>query len=316
MPLTPPALTYFREVARTGSITEAAAAHLIAPSAISRQIAKLEAEIGVALFERHTRGMTLTEAGHRLLVHVRRNEMETSVLLAEMRGIDTAEPRTITVACTEGFAYRVVPHAMAKLRGTHSTIGFRLDVVGREEATRRVAEGSADIGATYAIGDQSTVRVEYSAVMPVYAVVPPGHPLAERPHVGLAELCGYPLALSAEGASQRELFDAATRIERLDFHTVLECDRAAAVYEFARSGGGVAITSELGARNRPIEGVVHVRLDHPIFEQRRAQIQTMIGRRHDPRIPDFVNALIAELPPAHSPSTASTPRLQRQEPRP
>ncbi|MFC3998047.1 LysR family transcriptional regulator [Nocardiopsis sediminis] len=313
MPLTTPALAYFREVAHTGSITEAAAAHHIAPSAISRQIAKLEAEIGVALFERHTRGMTLTEAGHRLLVHVRRNEMETAVLLAEMRGIDTTEPRTITVACTEGFAYRVVPHAMAKLRRTHGTIGFRLDVVGREEATRRVAEGSADIAATYAIGDQSRVRVEYSAVMPVYALVPPGHPLAGRPQVGLAELCAYPLALSAEGASQRELFDAAARIERLDFHTVLECDRAAAVYEFARSGGGVAISSELGARNRPVEGVVHVRLDHPIFEQRHAQIQTMTGRRHDPLIPDFVNVLIAELPSADGP--AATPS-RRQEHRP
>lgn len=57
------ALRYFVEVARTGSISDASARLHVAVSAISRQIARLESDLGVALFERRPRGMSLSEIG-------------------------------------------------------------------------------------------------------------------------------------------------------------------------------------------------------------------------------------------------------------
>ncbi|GGX35676.1 LysR family transcriptional regulator [Streptomyces noursei] len=85
MQLMPVSLAYFLEVARTGAVSEAAQNLLVAPSAISRQIAKLEAGVGVPLFVRHPRGMTLTDAGSRLLAHARRSEAESAALLTELR---------------------------------------------------------------------------------------------------------------------------------------------------------------------------------------------------------------------------------------
>ncbi|GLU47853.1 LysR family transcriptional regulator [Nocardiopsis ansamitocini] len=300
--LMPTALVYFHEVARTGSVTEAAARHHIATSAVSRQIAKLESEVGASLFDRHTRGMTLTDAGHRLLAHVRRTEIETSALLTEIRSIDTTESRTVSVACTEGFSYRVVPQAMAALRRVHETVSFRLDVVTREEATRQVVEGQSDIAVTYAIGQQNDVRVEHSVVVPLFAMVRPDHPLAGRSSVGLAELCEHPLALSSEGTSQRELFDAAVRMERLTIRPVLECGRFAPIYEFAKAGGGVALASSLRAETAPSEGLVHVRVNHPVFEQRRAQVQTMAGRHQSTRVLDLVTILVSGMAPPDPPA--------------
>ena len=60
-------LHLLREVARSGSLTSAAATLTFTTSAVSQQIAKLEHEVGVALIERHPRGVVLTEAGHALL---------------------------------------------------------------------------------------------------------------------------------------------------------------------------------------------------------------------------------------------------------
>ena len=296
MPLVPTALRYFREVAQTGSIAVAADNHHITPSSISRQIAKLESEIGRPLFHRHARGMTLTEAGRRLLAHVHRSELDASALLAEMRTLDPTGFRRIAVACTEGFAHSVVPQAMSRLRRIHPAVTFRLDVVGREEATRRVAEGDADVAATFAIGGQENVSVDHSAVVPTFVAVRADHPLAGRDRVGFAELCDHPLALSAEGASQRELFDIAARIERVEATVALECDRLAPVYEFVRSGGGAALVSGLGMDSAPDGGLVHIPLTHPVFDQRRAQIQTMIGRRRSPPVADFINLLASRLP--------------------
>lgn len=83
MQLLPTGLAYFAEVARTGSVTRAADTLRVAPAAISRQIAKLEADLGLALFDRKPRGMVLTDAGARLVAHARRSEAESAALVDE-----------------------------------------------------------------------------------------------------------------------------------------------------------------------------------------------------------------------------------------
>jgi DNA-binding transcriptional LysR family regulator len=280
MRLLPTGLSYFLEVARTGSVTEAAAALTVAPSAISRQIAKLETSIGVPLFVRHPRGMLPTEAGNRLLDHLRRTEAESTALLDELRSGRARQARTLGVACSEGFARRVVPQAMARFREDHPEVAFRLDVVGREEATRRVLEGSADVAVTYATGLPRGVRVESAVVVPVYAIVPLGHELADRDSVSVAELCGYPMALPESGQSLRELWDIAVRVEDRTANGVLVCGELAPQYEFVRRGGGIALVGGLGDPHADAvsEGVAYVLVDNPVFGKREAQVQTMAGR--------------------------------------
>ncbi|UUV32841.1 LysR family transcriptional regulator [Amycolatopsis roodepoortensis] len=279
MRLLPIALTYFLEVARTGSVSEAATELTVAPSAISRQIAKLEAGLGVPLFVRHPRGMVPTEAGTRLLDHVRRSEAESAVLVDELRTGRGLHARSLTVACSEGFARRVVPQAVAAFRRDHD-VTFHIDVVTRDEATRRVLEGAADVAVTFATGPQHGVRVESAVVVPVYAIVPLDHPLTGRESVGLAELCRHPLALPAPGQSLRDLFDIAARIENLTAQPVLECNELSPKYEFVRCGGGIALVGGLGdiEQDAATEGVAYVLLDNAVFRKREAQVQTMAGR--------------------------------------
>ncbi|MGD3108634.1 LysR family transcriptional regulator [Streptomyces sp. YGL11-2] len=297
MQLMPVSLAYFLEVARTGAVSEAAQRLRVAPSAISRQIAKLESGIGVPLFVRHPRGMTLTDAGSRLLAHVRRSEAESSALVTELRTGSGAEVRNVTVACSEGFARRLVPRAMATFRRDHPDVTFRLDRVPHQEATRRVAEGIADIAVTYAMGPQYDVRVECAVVVPMAAIVPPGHELADRERVGLAELCAYPLAMAPTGTTQRDLFDIGVQLEGLAIRPALVCDAMASKYEFVRSGGGIALVGDLGDLHSDpaAEGVVYVPLDHPVFRRREAQVQTMLGRRLPWAATQFAGLLVSLL---------------------
>ncbi|MCX4908290.1 LysR family transcriptional regulator [Streptomyces sp. NBC_00878] len=295
--LVPVSLAYFLEVARTGSVTEAARTLNVAPSAISRQIAKLESGIGVPLFTRHPRGMTVTDAGSRLLAHARRSEAESAALVDELRTGRGADVRNVTVACSEGFGRQLVPRAMAAFRRDHPDVVFQLDVVQRQEATRRVVEGIADVAATYAMGPQHDVRVECAVVIPVAAIVPLGHELAGRELITLPELCAHPLALASPGTSQRELFDIGAQLEGLTVTPALVCDALAPQYEFVRSGGGIALVGDLGDLDRDgrAEGVTHVRVDHPVFRQREAQIQTVPGRRLSWAATRFTELLVALL---------------------
>ncbi|MEV6505880.1 LysR family transcriptional regulator [Streptomyces sp. NPDC051642] len=297
MQLLPVNLAYFLEVARTGSVTEAAHALNVAPSAISRQVAKLESGIGVPLFARHPRGMTLTEAGSRLLAHARRTETESTTLVEELRTGRGAEARSVAVACSEGFARRLVPRAIADFRRAHPDVAFRVDVVARQEATRRVVEGLADVAVTYTMGPQHDVRVECAVVVPVAAIVPLGHALAGRDRIGLADLCAYPLALASPGTSQRELFDIGAQLEGITVRPALVCDSLAPQYEFVRAGGGLALVGDLGdmGQSAATEGVTYVPVDHPVFRQREAQVQTATGRRPSWSATQFTELLVASL---------------------
>ncbi|MFG2658237.1 LysR family transcriptional regulator [Streptomyces sp. NPDC048425] len=298
----PVSLAYFLEVARTGSVTEAAQKLQVAPSAISRQIAKLESGTGVALFVRHPRGMTMTDAGSRLLAHARRSEAESTALIDELRTGRGADAHHINVVCSEGFGRRLLPRAMASFRRDHPDVTFRLDVVPRQEATRRVVEGIADVAATYTMGPQHDVRVECAVVIPLAAVVPLDHELAGRDRISLAELCEYPLGIGSVGTSQRELFDIGVQLEGLTARPALVCDGLAPQYEFVRSGGGVALVGDLGDlyQDSVTEGVTHVRVDHPVFRQREAQVQTMLGRRLPWAAMEFTGLLVSLLDPPES----------------
>ncbi|WP_139004114.1 LysR family transcriptional regulator [Arthrobacter crystallopoietes] len=292
--LLPTNLLYFAEVSRTGSVSEAAAVLRVAPSAVSRQIARLEQSLGAPLFQRHARGMTPTEAGEGLLAYVRRAEIEASSFVASIASGSAGQIQDISVAATEGFAHRLVPLAMAQVRRTHSTASFKLHVVSNHEATRMVREGLVDVAATYSVGHQEGVRLEHSSTWPLHAVVAASHPLAGRQSVTLAELAEHPLALPMRDTSQRELLDSAARSEGLQLVVAFECSRIGPIYEFARTGEGVGFMSELGS-HKSDDDLIHVPVDHYVFGQRSAQLQTPPGKWQPPIVLEFLRLLIAEL---------------------
>jgi DNA-binding transcriptional LysR family regulator len=292
--LLPANLQYFAEVCKAGSVSEAALALHVAPSAISRQISRLEHELGTTVFTRHARGMSLTEAGESLLAYVRRAEIEARALLASVGAEGAVQTQEIRVAATEGFAYKLVPSAMAQLRRSHPSIAFRLHVVGNLEATQMVRDGMVDVAATYSIGRQDGVRIEHLSACPLHALVAPEHPLAASESITLAELAAHPLAVGMRDSSQRELLESAARDEGLTLDVALECSRVAPICEFARSGQGAALVSDLGS-HRPNDELVHVRVDHPAFGQRTAQLQTPLGQPQAPPVLEFLRLLIAQL---------------------
>lgn len=79
------ALRYFLEVVDAGSLTLAAQKLHVAPSAVSRMVRKLEGEHQAQLFERHARGMVLTEAGQLLKAYARRASLDAERARAEIR---------------------------------------------------------------------------------------------------------------------------------------------------------------------------------------------------------------------------------------
>lgn len=276
--LLPTELEYFREAALRGSVNGAASALHVAGSAVSRHIRKLERSLGVQLFLRHGRGVELTEAGRRLLAHVRRTDIETAALLEDLAE-EAGEDRVLTVACSSGFSTTVIARAAARLYGRHPELRLDVQTVGNEEATRLVIEERADVAVTFSTRPPERVRIEYSLYLPTHVVTEAGSELSRRSAMTVEEVLDHPYGLLRGHSSQRELLAAAARRQGRELRPVLESDQRETLVEFVRAGGGVAFASTLSSAEAKAKGVVLVELTDPELQQRSAQLQTSPWRQ-------------------------------------
>ncbi|WP_207482905.1 transcriptional regulator GcvA [Arenibaculum pallidiluteum] len=185
-----PALRAFEAAARHRSFGRAAAELLVTQSAISHQIRKLEAELGVPLFTRRTRGVDLTEAGTRYLAVVAEAFDRIAGETARLRG---PAPRLLRVSLLASFAANWLVSRLPRFNALHQGITVILDPAIRP--VDLAAEG-IDLAVRYGRGGWEGVRSRRlmgERICPVCspALLERGPPLREP-----RDVLGHPLLLS------------------------------------------------------------------------------------------------------------------------
>lgn len=118
---------YFLAVARSGTMGRAADTLGIASITLSRHLSHLQSRTGTALFTRHSKGLTLTDEGQRLLVYLERAEAEIEAA-GEIFGSDpTSVSGTVRIAAPEGFALKVLAPQLNGLLDANPEL--RVDIV-------------------------------------------------------------------------------------------------------------------------------------------------------------------------------------------
>ncbi|MFD1560030.1 LysR family transcriptional regulator [Paraburkholderia silviterrae] len=290
------ALRYFVEVARTGSLAAASENLHVAVSAISRQITKLEEDVGTALFERMPRGMVLTESGERLAEHARRALLEGDAVLAEIATAKALGRGIVRIGCTEGFTRSFLPHVLARHHAGAPQVRFDLRSGTPSQVEQWVATGEVDLGLAFSSGDPAKVQVEYSAEAPVCALLAPGHSLARRASLTLADLRDYPVALLARGNTARQLFDECCARHGITLEPILTSNNSSALHAFASLAGAITLGSKLSLSGLANDlSLVARRFDEPLLNQRNLCVMTMRERRLSRPIEQVLRALIAEI---------------------
>jgi len=136
-------LQTFAAVARTGGITRAAETLNTVQSNVTQRIKALEAEIGAALFERHSRGMTLTGAGRRLLPYAQR--MAALSREAMLAARDDGEPKgPLAIGSMETTAAVRLPTLLADFHRRFPAVRLSLRTATTADLVAAVLEGSLD----------------------------------------------------------------------------------------------------------------------------------------------------------------------------
>jgi len=130
-----------------GSFGKAAERLSRSPSAVSTQLKKLEAQLGVPLLRRSGRGLVLTEAGESLLVYARRLLELNDEAVASMGGIGIEG--SIRLGLQEDFAEGVLPDVLGRFVRAHPRVRVEARVARNAELFHGVATGTLDLAVTW-----------------------------------------------------------------------------------------------------------------------------------------------------------------------
>ncbi|WP_028601124.1 LysR family transcriptional regulator [Ottowia thiooxydans] len=286
------ALRYFLEISRSGSLSKASERLFVAVSALSRQISRLEEQMGTPLFERRPRGMVLTDAGRLLASHVKRRQIEEERVIEEIKDLSNRGAVVLRVAASRGLAPDFLPQVCAEFLKMYPRTRFHLDESMPSVATQRVRDGSHDVAACFNIAPERDVEIQYVQPAPVCAVMQRGHALASRDSISLSELGSWPIALLQEVGPLRHVLEVACSMEGLIFEPVFVADSHSALRGFVQNTDAIMLTSYLTVHGRLASlGLVAVPITNPELHQRTLQVQTQAGRK----LPEAVEAFVALL---------------------
>ncbi|KOC89254.1 LysR family transcriptional regulator [Winslowiella iniecta] len=289
-------IRYFLAVANTGSLSAASEQLYVAVSAISRQIQRLEARIGVPLFERHARGMILNEAGQIFENHVRKSLLDMEHAIAEIKGLTAVRRTLIRVACTDGMAFYLLPTLFALFRQQNPAVTFSLQVGSGKQVADSVRDGECDVAFQFSLHPERGVDVIASYAAPVLIVMKQQHPLAQQ-QVTLSDLVHYPVALPESGTTVRQLFDLACQMSGTFIEPVLTCNYFSSHYNFVlNSPQAITLCSHFTVMYQPQEhDLILKKFGVEQLSQRTLQIQTPPGRQHSAALRLFLQFASSEL---------------------
>jgi DNA-binding transcriptional LysR family regulator len=205
-------LEYFVAVAVELNFSRAAERIHVVQSALSASVAKLEKELGVDLFDRTRRQISLSPAGETFLDQARQVLLAAKIAKTSMLGFQGQVAGTVAIGTLMSSGTLNLPAAIAQLRRTHPLVKVRLrqSAAGSAGHVSAVADGTLDLALISTPGKPSAlvdVRPLHSEAM--VFVCHPDHRFARRARVCVADLVDEQLIQFAGGWGVRRLVDQA-----------------------------------------------------------------------------------------------------------
>ena len=251
-------LKYIDEVARAGSIRQAAERLHVAPSAVNRRLQDVEEELGTPLFERLPRGMRLTAAGELFIAYVRGRAAELDQVLSQIEELQGLRRGTVRMVVSQALATGFLPKAMTAFRKSHPLVRFEVQVGDHVQALARLRAFESDLALVFNLAGEADLSLLARLEQKLLAVMHRSHPLARAAGgLRLRDCAAWPLALPNRDTGGRQMLEhflarssikLRAQIESNSFELLRNCLDAEQAISVQFAIGAVADNSELVAR--------------------------------------------------------------------
>ena len=193
-----------------GSLSAAARAKRISQPAVTKQLQRMEAEIGLPLLVRGSRRrLELTPAGDQVLAFAQETLARFETLEHELALLKEAGPGTLSLAASTIPGEHVLPGLLAGFHKAHPNVDVRVTISDTADVTTKLLEDAADVGLIGSVPARPGLRLDQLIGDEIVLAVPPDHPFAGRVTVTVEELGGQPLILREEGSGTRRSVEQA-----------------------------------------------------------------------------------------------------------
>ncbi len=256
-------LEAFVAVAGTSNFGRAAQAVHLSQPALSRRIAKLEDALGVKLFDRTTRSVSLTAVGREFSRKAREMLDGLEEALLGIEDIAATRAGEVTVACVPSAAYYYLPGFIRRFHARFPRIRVKVIDEAANTVLGAVVRGEADFGVNF-VGTQEP-EVDFQPILEEAFVLAcrRDHPLARRRKVAWSELAGHEYMTVSKSSGNRLLIDHALARLKKNPRWFYETRHVSTLLGLVEAGLGVAAVPRLALPSARHAQLVAVPLVEP-----------------------------------------------------
>ncbi len=301
-------LRVLREVERLGTVSAAAAAMHLTPSAVSQQLAGLSRELGVPLLAKRGRGVALTGQARVVLQHANTVREQLERARADLLAFSDGTIGEVRIgSLATGIAALAAP-ALARLRADRPGLTLRVFEHEPEQSTAALDSGEIDIAImseNAGVPVSTDPRYHRTPLLtdPMDVVLPVGHPLADPDGVRLIDLADEVWVGGNPGDACSQVMIGVCAAAGFTADVQYYCREWDSVAALVAAGAGVALIPRLAFPLRPTALVVCPVLGSPAARTLFAMVRA--GAEHDPGIAAVLDALrtVADQASGSSPDT-------------
>ena len=288
-------LRILREIATRGTISAAAEALWITPSAVSQQMTALERELGVALLERTPRSVRLTDAGTRLVAHAETILADCEAAIADLEAGTGEVTGTVRVSAFTTAEQQFLLPALQIVRERYPKLKVLVTDFEPVDAMPALKSGQFDV----VVGHEYNVRPPYAdpgidrtqiLTERMLLALPAAHPLADK-SARLLDFADERWIVGPEGTSCRDAVVCAANIAGFEPTIELQFEDYRVIADAVRRGLGVALIPRIadlyGIGGLSLRALEDPRLERTIFAAVRK------GSSENPGISAVLEALRA-----------------------
>jgi LysR family transcriptional regulator, carnitine catabolism transcriptional activator len=246
-------LRMFVTLAQEGHFSRASERLHISQPALSRAVQELESQLGVKLFRRTTRQLSLTPEGQRLLPRAQRLLRDMADMADDLRARGTGVRGTVTMALGAAFGAVLLPAVLKQFCDHYPRVQVRLLDDNSMGITRRVLQAEADIGIGSPMGDTAALVCERLLSAPLGLLS--SAPAVAGAQTQASDRPSLPLLRESEDTSIMNILRMRGSALVADMDRGIEVSSLGLQLALVRAGMGLAVVSALGASHPMAQGM-------------------------------------------------------------
>ena len=256
-------LEYFQMASRLKNITRAAERLRVSQPNITVAIKKLEAELGIQLFDRSQKQLALTPEGAVFLNRIELALRNIQDAVLEVNDYKQLQKGTIKIGIPSMIGAYLFPKIFSSFQKQYSHLDIYLYEEGSMAIREQLERDELDFGIVIISNAAQSLQLLPMSTSQIAACVPENHPLAAKKSIGIQDLTDADLIMLKEGSFLRHLVLDKLKAANITPNIVLESNQIETIKGLVSSGVGLAFLLDFIVEGTP--GIKALPLDEPIF---------------------------------------------------